>query len=144
MSKGQTRERQAAEIYEAAGYETYRPETSMYGDNDVFGLFDMLAFNGDELRMVQVKSNRAAGIESWRERAVEYALLRPVFVDFLVCHDREGWRLIQPLTDGHRTVYDERKEWDGSMGRGLEEWLRTECERLQANAQKEDSGEIHE
>lgn len=122
MTKGQRNERKAAECYQAAGYETYRPETSKWDENDVFGLYDMLAFKPGELRMIQVKTNRAAGVRSWMPTARAFESVSGVCVDFAVRHDREGWRLMQPTSDGYETVYDGRDS-DANMGEGLSAFL---------------------
>jgi hypothetical protein len=123
MSKGTRREKEACEIYEQAGYTTYRPATVQYGENDVFGLFDLIAVDPVRPpRFVQVKSNRASGINDWMDDAV--ALMPPehAVVEFLVCHDRQGWRLAQPTESGYEWVYDGRDS-EASMGDPLTEVL---------------------
>lgn len=123
MSKGTRREREACELYERAGYTTYRPATVQYGENDVFGLFDLVAVDkGRKPRFVQVKSNAARGIKEWV--AEVQALMPPEWTvsEFLVCHDREGWRLIQPVGESWSVVWDGR-EYDDTMGDGLVEFL---------------------
>lgn len=146
MTKGKRRERQASELYEQAGYETFRPQESKWGETDMFGLFDILAIPGrhedrtaihpreTSVRLAQVKSNRASGIEQWC-RDVTGLLGGPVKADFLVCHDREGWRLLCPYSDKmHKKpvpidsiepyiLVDER-ELDCNMGEGIIEYLR--------------------
>ena len=123
MSKGTRREQQACEIYEEAGYTTYRPATVQFGENDVFGLFDLIAVDkGRKPRFVQVKSNRAAGINQWCRDVQALMPSEWAVSEFVVCHDREGWRLLQPVGEGYQTVYDGRDS-DGDMGEGLAEWL---------------------
>ena len=121
--KGNRRERQAAELYERAGYETYRPQESKYGETDIFGLFDVLAIGPapEPTHLLQVKSNRATGITAWGEAALAYAR-DGVRVRMLVCHDRAGWRIIDPVPGGHRVVLDER-ERDYQMGDGVVPYL---------------------
>jgi len=124
MSKGTRREREAQQLYEAAGYWAYRPATVQYGENDVWGLFDILSFGHGELRMIQVKSNGARGIREWSEAARPFQnQLHNVRVEYAVPYDGEGWRLIGIDEDGHHTLYDERDE-DCAMGNGLIEYLK--------------------
>lgn len=121
--KGNRRERQAAELYERAGYETYRPQESKYGETDIYGLFDILAVGWapEPTHLVQVKANRAAGIEDWSEAALAHAA-EGVRVRMLVCHDREGWRVLDPVPGGYQVVCDEREQ-DCAMGEGLAAFL---------------------
>lgn len=143
MSKGKRRERQAAELYERAGYETFRPQESKFGETDMFGLFDILALGNGEVRMAQVKSNRAAGLEAWTDEVTERFAengTHPagIYADYLVCHDREGWRFIGACdgTGQWEVFVDEREGHDplespwsiGSgtsydMGEGVVEYL---------------------
>lgn len=136
MSKGKRRERECADIFEEAGFRTYRPQESKWGETDIFGLFDILAVPGPgdlgQVRLIQVKSNGARGIESWAHDALAYAS-HTVRVQFAVCYDREGWRLIDPYDTGTgvdwRTVYDERED-SHAMGGGLTDYLLHEYETL--------------
>ena len=121
-AKGTRREQEACEYMQRAGYATYRPATVQFGENDVWGLFDVLAIAPDlPLRAVQVKSNRAVGIHGWSRHT---ALWRAhgFLTEYWVCHDREGWRVLQPTDESHTTVCDERGQ-PGDIGQGLEEWL---------------------
>ena len=123
MTKGKRRERQAAELYQEAGYETYRPQESKYGETDMFGLFDMVAVGPVRSYWVQVKSNRAEGIEAFCEDTSWLQELELHGVVMLVCYDNEGWRLIAPRgPDSHRTLVDER-DMDVNMGEGLVAYL---------------------
>lgn len=70
MSSGRGAEREAKAIYEDSGCRVYHPPKAKYREQDVFGLFDLLAYTGDGIEAVQVKSGRdAAGIEAWFEAA---------------------------------------------------------------------------
>jgi hypothetical protein len=121
--KGTRRERQAVDLMKQAGYATYRPATVTYGENDPFGLFDVLAFAPHlPARFVQVKSNAARGRRSWFRHARLFAA-HGILTEMWVCHDREGWRVIQAADSGTETVYDGR-ESNGSMGDTLVQWLR--------------------
>jgi hypothetical protein len=91
MGKGQRNEKRVAEIYEDAGYTTYRPETTQYGENDVFGLFDILALEpGHGMRMVQVKSNAARGIEQWCEDTLPFQRTKGLSPEFVVVYEGQG------------------------------------------------------
>jgi Holliday junction resolvase len=126
MGKGTRRERQAVELLQSAGYATYRPATVAFGENDVFGLFDVLAVAPHlPPRAVQVKSNRANGIRSWMDHT---ALFRSVGfeTEFWVCHDTKGWRVLRPDETGHTAAFDGR-ESGASMGDPLVQWLKDDA-----------------
>lgn len=129
--KGTRRERQAVDLLQQAGYATYRPATVQFGENDVWGLFDVVAIAPHlPLRAVQVKSNRAVGVRDWCRHT---ALWRRhgFLTEYWTCHDREGWRVIQAAQQGTQTAYDERKDTDVgpnvdtplSIGDGVVRWL---------------------
>lgn len=132
--KGKRTEREAASLYEDAGYRTFRPQESKFGETDMFGLFDVLAILprrfedivANPVRLVQVKSNTASGIHEWVEETQEF--LQPgVTAEYLVKTDREGWRLMKPVnvTDTgwtYRTEVDERKQ-DVNIGEGVRAYL---------------------
>lgn len=133
MSKGSRREREAVDLYQRAGFATYRPATVRFGENDIFGLFDILAVSPahDSVRAVQVKSNRATGIEAWTRHTALWRRLGWV-TEYLVPIDNAGWRLIDcnhAVNDWwSKTVVDER-EMDCSMGEGVVEYLNEETGR---------------
>lgn len=123
MSKGKRREREAAELYEQAGYETYRPQESKWGETDIFGLFDVLAIKpGEDSLFAQVKSNRVRGIREWFRDVEDVLGPGPARVHYLVAHDGEGWRLAQRSGDGYEWFVDERDR-DVTMGAGVVEYL---------------------
>lgn len=110
--KGDERERQAVSIYQRAGYATYRPATVRYGENDIFGLFDLLAVKPSAgcVRGVQVKSNRAVGIYDWIRHTWLWRRLG-WGTEYAVPVDGEGWKLIHPNGVGsYTTVYNESKD----------------------------------
>lgn len=120
--KGTRREREAVDLLKQAGYAAYRPATVQFGENDPFGLFDVLAFAPHlPPRFVQVKSNKARGRQSWFRHARLFGA-HGILTEMWVCHDREGWRVIQPAQQGTATVYDGR-ESTASMGDGLVQWM---------------------
>jgi Holliday junction resolvase len=130
MGKGSKRERQACNIYQRAGWATYRPATVRFGENDIFGLFDHLAVSPrhSSVHAVQTKSNGARGIRDWtRHTALFRRLGFRTF--YLVPYDREGWKLIEAKTDTEgepytRVVVDERQYPDVRMEEMLERHLR--------------------
>ena len=127
MSKGTRRERECAEIYKKAGYAVYRPATVKFGENDMFGLFDLMCISpdADAVHAVQVKSNRASGIRKWARHT---RLFRKFgFRTFYaVPVDNEGWRVIECYDTSGETfrspVVDER-ELTCDMGTRFKEWL---------------------
>lgn len=122
MSKGKRRERQAAKLYEAAGYQVETPvETKWDTNTDFFNLFDGMASDGGWLRFYQVKSNRAVGINDYFEDAAE-TVPKFAVIDYLVCHDREGWRFAEVRQNGYEWVVDER-DMDCKMGEGVTDYL---------------------
>ena len=130
-AKGTRREQEACEYMQRAGYATYRPATVQFGENDIFGLFDVLAVAPDlPLRAVQVKSNRAVGRRSWFDHTQLWRA-HGFVTELWVCHDHEGWRVIRCDTDPadggvrHRVVYDGRDS-NASMGDTLVQWIKDE------------------
>lgn len=129
MSKGSRRERQAVELYQQAGMGTYRPATVQFGENDMMGLFDLLAFSPSHssVHAVQVKSNRAVGIRAWGRHTRLFRRLG-FRTFYLVPYDSQGWRLIECETKlGGGTVskdrVDERDSSGVQMGSEVTEWL---------------------
>lgn len=135
--KGRRNELQARKAYEAAGYWVYSPENASYGDNDLWNLFDLACLDPwrNELVFVQVKSNTASGLRQWCNDTRPFDRLCGAQTHFVVKHDQEGWRVIEPDRHGsiaYETVYDERKDdrvgphrdTPLNIGDGLREWLR--------------------
>jgi hypothetical protein len=125
MSKGDRRERQAVDLLQRGGFATYRPATVKFGENDVFGLFDILAVKPDHgaVKAIQVKSNRATGINAWARHT---ALFRSLGweTEYWVPEDMMGWRIIECFgADSHVQSYDERSH-PCDMGEGVVKLLR--------------------
>lgn len=120
---GNRRERQARDIYDAAGYAVQPFYGRSYGETDGFGLADFLAIRKSPASVViaQVKSGYGA-IGDWFQHAD--ALLPPtVEAHYLSVFKREGWRLcVRGDDEAYRVAYDER-DADCRMGVGLREWL---------------------
>ena len=134
MSKGKRAEREAARLYEDAGFETYRPPRARGGPTDVFGHFDLLAFDASEgLQLVQVKCNEARGIEAFCADTLPFNTTGGLCPVMLVRHDGQGghdptpprWRVVIPGgEDSHYSVVDERETGTPADGDGVRDWLR--------------------
>ena len=124
MSKGTRRERELVELYKEAGYATYRPATVRFGENDMFGLFDVLAISPEDpdVHAIQVKSNKATGIRAWTRHTQLFRNLGWKTY-YAVPVDNQGWRLIECTRDGHRDRVDER-ELSCSVGTRVVEYLK--------------------
>jgi len=147
MSKGSDRERQYVELCNRAGMGTYRPATVRYGENDMMGLFDVLAFSPSHsaIHAVQVKSNQARGIKAWSRHTRLFRRLG-LRTFYAVPVDREGWRLIEVRDDyGPDSLTPQPKRVDVvderamdtvaahghtklSLGDGVVQWLKNEAQ----------------
>lgn len=138
--KGKRNERDAQKLYQEAGYETFSPQESKYGETDIFGLFDILAIHPEEggpVRLVQVKSNQPGSMSGWGADAIQYAVTG-VTVELLTAYDGHGgpnptpkrWRLVMPITHGEGLELldrvDERAEDTPGDGQGIIEYLEDE------------------
>lgn len=132
MGKGSKNERHLRDIYQNAGYWTYRPMNVQYGDNDMWNLFDLAALSPEHsdsvgtwrhIELVQCKTNRAAGIRQWFRDVQPFTDVHGLTVRFAVRHDREGWRLAGPTQNGYEWLYDGRDNGE-CIGDGLTAYLR--------------------
>lgn len=118
-AKGDKREREARHILEEAGYVVETPNYTRFQNTDYFNLFDMMAFHPTRKPLfVQVKSNRAQGINQFVEDCASLIPYEHVVVQFWVCYDSAGWRVIEIELDGYTTIYDERED-SYNMGEGV-------------------------
>lgn len=110
MSKGSRRERELVELLQKAGMATYRPATVRFGENDMFGLFDVLALspNHENVYAIQVKSNRATGIRAWTRHTQLFRNLGWITL-YAVPVDNQGWRIIDCSSEGTTDLVDERE-----------------------------------
>lgn len=125
MAKGRDAERLAADVYEHEGYQTWIPPKAKYREQDVFGLFDIVAFGNNRLEFIQVKGGRdASGINSWFQQATTYEEhVRDLRVTFMHRTD-DAWRIARSevsSADGYRWVYDGRNSHSSPL---LEEVIR--------------------
>ncbi len=61
MTKGNRRERQAKKKLEEMGYRVHKKKDTKWDSSDMLGLYDLFATDGEEIRFIQVKSNRTGG-----------------------------------------------------------------------------------
>jgi hypothetical protein len=125
MAKGRQAERDVCELLDQVGYEYYHPPKAKFREQDVFGLYDILAFGYGHILAVQVKgSSTASGITSWFQSArVFERRLQNWTVLFIHC--TEGTIRVAGLSqDGYRWLLDGR-EHDRPDHRLLEEVLLT-------------------
>lgn len=124
--KGRETEKLAKRAYEDAGYtHVYHPPKAKYRNQDVFDLFDLLAYHPDDgLHFAQVKTNRSAGITSWFPNTEFIQQLPATTVEFVVLHEGSGWRLARPADDGYQWVYDGRSDGEDELHEGLTAALR--------------------
>lgn len=129
MGKGSDNERRLCKAYQRAYWWTYSPANVRYGDNDLFNLFDMVAFCPRTLTLdlVQCKTNRASGINDWFHDASPFSRTVTVNTRYAVRHDSLGWRLAGPTESGYSWLYDGRSS-DAKIGEGLTDYLRGETE----------------
>ncbi len=125
-AKGDRRERQVVNILESIGYTVETPNSTPYPQSygvDFFGLFDIMAFKkGKKPLFIQVKSNGARGIRSFSDECIEIQFPFDFCdVEFWVCYDNEGWRIIEISEDGYDNIYDARDE-DKKMDEGAKEF----------------------
>ncbi|WLW38183.1 hypothetical protein [Halorubrum spindle-shaped virus-BLv25] len=130
MSKGSRRERELVELLKKAGMATYRPATVRFGENDMFGLFDVLALSPShsEVYAIQVKSNRAVGIMAWtgHTRLFRELGFRTLYA---VPVDNQGWRIIDCTDNGNTDIIDERDK-SCKMGKAVVDHFRYLGDRL--------------
>lgn len=127
--KGDKRERQARRLLQRGGYLVETPNYQKYSNIDFFNMFDLMATRSDRpLRLIQVKSNKAAGIRAYANQAAAWFDLDHTDVELWICHDRQGWRVldVRERADGagatYTTILDER-DHACNMGEAVVEWL---------------------
>jgi hypothetical protein len=113
---GRETEHEVEELLEDSGFETYLPPKAKYREQDVFGLYDILAFGLGRLYCIQVKGGRdASGITEWFEAASTHEEhVEDLFVQFWHKTD-DGWRIAIPDGDSYTWVLDERDGADSRL-----------------------------
>ena len=114
----------AVRCLKRAQFAPYRPATVRYGENDVWGHFDILAVHPDfdSVLAIQVKSNKATGINAWRRQTWLWRRLG-FRTQYWVPVDYYGWRIIEVRDNDHVDVVDER-EMDCNFDEGLVSYLK--------------------
>jgi len=107
MSKGARRERQAVDLYQRAGMGTYRPATVKFGENDVFGLFDLLAFSprhrcmhAVSMKAVRLSPNSSA-YSSMRARRLLAKRMEVVFFCVSPISSKRASQRVRPVSLRH-------------------------------------------
>jgi len=131
-AKGDRRERQCREILEACGYRVETPNYTRYGNTDFYNAFDLIAMHPEEkVKLVQVKSNTAKGVQEFADKVQDFVNFRCCSVEYWICHDNEGWRVLDILPDNlkgnrsYETAVDGRDS-DKNMGEYVEDMYRIE------------------
>lgn len=108
----------AIDCLEYHGYHVYQPPKAKYREQDVFGLFDLLAFGHDRELRIQVKGGRdASGIQSWFRQARHFEEhLTDIEVQFW--HRKQDcWRIAVAVPDGYGWVFDGRDAYRSDYSR---------------------------
>jgi len=124
-NKGKRREREARSVLESVGYEVETPNATKFQREDFFNLFDIIAIHPKQKpRLIQVKSNVARGINGFASEVDEKIPTQYFRVQYWVCYDRKGWRVINVKSGEKENVYDGREE-NGNMLDNLERHIST-------------------
>lgn len=70
-AKGKFNENKVRAKYTENGYLTYKPPSTKYGEQDIFGLWDLLLFDGLFVKLVQVKS-RMTHASSFKKKSEKW------------------------------------------------------------------------
>jgi len=89
--KGRRNEYRCKEALESDGWKVLLtpPPARFKKEQDLFGLFDMIAVKGKEIRFIQVKTNRDGTGVQWKQEAKQYSLITASCVEIWIYHDRE-------------------------------------------------------
>lgn len=92
-SKGNRAERKAELELQKDGWITYRVKgaTKFIKNVDIFSLFDIVARKDRNIRWIQVKSNRQATIQPYKDYYYTYCSPNES-VELWTWQDRKGWR----------------------------------------------------
>lgn len=93
--KGRRNELRAKKELESWGYKTYlvRNPHKWSKENDIFGLFDLVAIGKAGVKFVQVKTNRKPNLQKYQNFIDEYGSVdRKISGIVMVWHDRIGWK----------------------------------------------------
>jgi len=111
MAKGREAERDVKDLFESLGHQVYQPPKAKYREQDVFGLYDLLAFGHGQLRAIQVKAGRdAAGIQDWFGHARTHEEHLADWTVLFVHVVEDSVRVAATAPDGYQWVYDGRAD----------------------------------
>lgn len=88
VSKGRRNQRRCADWLREQGYCVEVARFSRWGSTDFFNLFDIIAVGGDEVRLIQVKTNRREGVEL-RKRISAFVVPECVKKEVWIYYDRK-------------------------------------------------------
>ncbi len=85
--KGSLHELEGKKELETDEWKVFKPQkTSMFGTQDIFNMFDIVAVKGARLRFVQVKTNSTAGflkrLTKWRSEHEMYGVSWELWVRY--------------------------------------------------------------
>ncbi len=80
-TKGRLNENKIRKHYENNGYIMYRPPSTKYGEQDIFGHWDLLGMNRDVSKLIQVKSNMT-DVSKFKKKSEKWCALN--------CLERDG------------------------------------------------------
>jgi Holliday junction resolvase len=101
VRKGTRAETERVKMWEAHGYQVVRTIRSRFMTYEIFGNFDILAFNGNELVLEQVKCGKArpgrklrSAMRAWKQTALKCHDI-PVRMLIAWKQDRKGWTITE-------------------------------------------------
>ena len=97
--KGRRNEYRCKEALEADGWKVLLtpPPARFKKEQDLFGLFDMIAVKGNKIRFIQVKTNRDGTGVQWKHEAKQYSLIKASCAEIWIYTDREKEPRIKEL-----------------------------------------------
>jgi len=111
MAKGREAERDVKDLFESLDHQVYQPPKAKYREQDVFGLYDLLAFGHGQLRAIQVKGGRdAVGIQDWFGHARTHEEQLADWTVLFVHVVEDSVRVAATAPDGYQWVYDGRAD----------------------------------
>jgi Holliday junction resolvase-like predicted endonuclease len=98
QSTGSLHEREATKLYEDRGWSVFRPQkTARFGQQDIWGMWDLCAINGDQLHFVQIKTKTTRGflkrLEAWRKAHPVQGVTWVLMVRQDARKKKEKWRI---------------------------------------------------
>lgn len=111
--KGNRLEREAEKQLQEQGYDTSRMEHTRYGENDILGLFDIIASKpGAPFKLIQVKANQASKLEDFKEGCRQKVPFQHSEIEYWIKYDYQGWEKRRLNSEGTelKTFADERKD----------------------------------